>query len=99
MVELTRRVSSGRIHSEAAEAKLSGDASVYRRHLQEIEEELHYWPDDTRRRFNLLSLKKITLYRLGDMEAGNAVNNELRPLQNRLAAAGVFGPKGTRFNP
>jgi len=84
---------------ETEEAKLTGDKSIYRRHLEQIEEELHYWPDDGKRRLSLLISKKVTLYRLGELDAGTAVNMEIEPIVRRLRAEGFFGPKGTKYNP
>ncbi len=84
---------------ETAEAKLTGDMSVYRRHLEQIEDELHYWPDDSKRRLSLLISKKVTFYRLGEFEAGNAVNMQIEPIVSQLRTEGFFGPKGTKNNP
>lgn len=84
---------------ETAEAKLTGDMSVYRRHREQIEEELHYSLDDSKRHLSLLISKKVTFYRLGEFEAGNAVNMQIEPIVSRLRAEGFFGPKGTKYNP
>jgi hypothetical protein len=97
--EVRKRFSYSRRDAETAEAKLTGDVSVYRRHLEQIEEELQFWPDGGKRRLSLLISKKVTLYRLGELDAGNSVNMEIEPIVRRLRAEGFFGPKGTKYNP
>lgn len=99
MDEVRKRFSYSRRDAETAEAKLTGDVSIYRRHLEEIEEELQSSLDGGKRRLSLLISKKVTLYRLGELEAVNAVNMEIEPIVRRLRAEGFFGPKGTKYNP